>query len=35
VTIVPAAAPNETVGLSVSLSGFTAGWNALLAANAQ
>ncbi|NND41761.1 MAG: invasion associated locus B family protein [Silicimonas sp.] len=35
VTIVPAAAPNETVGLSVSLSGFTAGWNALLAANAR
>ncbi len=30
VTIVPAAAPNETVQLSLSLSGFTAGFNALL-----
>ncbi len=30
VTIVPAAAPNETVQLSLSLSGFTAGYNALL-----
>ncbi len=30
VTIVPAAAPNETVGLSLSLSGFTAGYNALV-----
>ncbi|MEM6386171.1 MAG: invasion associated locus B family protein [Pseudomonadota bacterium] len=31
VTIVPAAAPNETVSLSLSLSGFTAGYNALVA----
>lgn len=30
VTIVPAAAPNETVNLRLSLSGFTAGYNALL-----
>ena len=30
VTIVPAAAPNETVGLTLSLSGFTAGYNALV-----
>ena len=30
VTIVPAAAPNETVELSLSLSGFTAGYNALV-----
>lgn len=35
VTIVPAAAPNETVALSLSLSGFTAGWNAVIAANAE
>jgi invasion protein IalB len=35
VVIVPAAAPNEVVQLKVSLSGFTAGWNALVAANAQ
>lgn len=33
VTIVPAAAPDETVNLTVSLSGFTAGWNAVVAAN--
>ena len=32
ITIVPAAAPDETVDLSLSLSGFTAGYNALLAA---
>lgn len=30
VTIVPAAAPNETVDLTLSLSGFTAGFNALV-----
>lgn len=30
VTIVPAAAPNETVSLTLSLSGFTAGYNALV-----
>ena len=30
ITIVPAAAPNETVDLKLSLSGFTAGYNALL-----
>lgn len=30
VTIVPAAAPNETVALTLSLSGFTAGYNALV-----
>ncbi|NNE87275.1 MAG: invasion associated locus B family protein [Silicimonas sp.] len=34
VVIVPAAAPQDTVDLSVSLSGFTAGWNAVIAANA-
>lgn len=34
VTIVPAAAPQDTVSLTVSLSGFTAGWNAVIAANA-
>ena len=34
VTLVPAAAPNDTVDLTVSLSGFTAGWNAVIAANA-
>ena len=34
VTIVPAAAPDDTVDLTVSLSGFTAGWNAVIAANA-
>lgn len=34
VTIVPAAAPEDTVDLTVSLSGFTAGWNAVVAANA-
>ena len=33
ITIVPAAAPDETVDLTVSLSGFTAGWNAVIAAN--
>lgn len=31
VTIVPASAPDETVALTVSLAGFTAGWKALLA----
>lgn len=35
VTIVPAAAPTETVPLAVSLVGFTAGWNAVIAANAE
>ena len=30
VTIVPAAAPDRAVDLDMSLSGFTAGWNALL-----
>ena len=35
VTIVPAAAPNDVVVLTVSLSGFTAGWNAISEANAQ
>ncbi|MEO1536432.1 MAG: invasion associated locus B family protein [Pseudomonadota bacterium] len=30
ITIVPALAPNETVELSLSLSGFTAGYNALV-----
>ena len=35
VTIVPAAAPNDTVDLTVSLAGFTAGWNAVIAANAD
>lgn len=30
VTIVPAAAPDKTVDLQASLSGFTAGWNALV-----
>jgi invasion protein IalB len=35
VTIVPAAAPNETVALGVSLSGFTAGWDALNKDNAD
>ena len=34
VTIVPAAAPDDTVKLTVSLSGFTAGWNAVIASNA-
>lgn len=34
VTIVPAASPDDTVDLKVSLSGFTAGWNAVIAANA-
>ena len=33
VTIVPAAAPDDTVGLSLSLSGFTAGFNALVEAD--
>lgn len=33
VTIVPAAAPNETVPLTLSLSGFTSGWNAVIEAN--
>ena len=31
VTIVPAAAPDQKVELSASLTGFTAGWNALIA----
>jgi invasion protein IalB len=35
VAIVPAAAPDETVALTMSLSGFTAGWDALVAANAE
>ena len=35
VTIVPAAAPNDTVDLTVSLAGFTDGWNAVIAANAD
>lgn len=34
ITIVPAAAPNDTVELTVSLTGFTAGWDAVVAANA-
>ncbi len=34
VAIVPAAAPDQRVNLTVSLAGFTAGWNALVAANA-
>lgn len=34
ITIVPAAAPDTTVDLAVSLSGFTSGWNAVIAANA-
>ncbi|MGR3514228.1 MAG: invasion associated locus B family protein [Paracoccaceae bacterium] len=34
VTIVPASAPNETVNLTLSLSGFTAGYAALLEAEA-
>jgi len=33
-TIVPAAAPDQTVDLAVSLTGFTAGWDAVNAANA-
>ncbi len=33
VVIVPAAAPDQTVALSASLSGFTAGWKALVDAN--
>ena len=35
VAIVPAAAPGEVVALRLSLSGFTAGWNALQASNAE
>ena len=35
ITIVPAAAPNETVDLTVSLSGFTAAWTAVQAANSE
>jgi invasion protein IalB len=35
VAIVPAAAPDEVVQLRTSLTGFTAGWNALVAANAE
>ncbi|MEM7718680.1 MAG: invasion associated locus B family protein [Pseudomonadota bacterium] len=34
VTIVPAASPNATVELSLSLNGFTAGYNALVASEA-
>lgn len=34
IVIVPAAAPDETVDLTLSLSGFTAGYNALVAASA-
>ena len=33
VVIVPAAAPDQTVELKASLSGFTAGWNALVEAS--
>ena len=33
VVIVPAAAPDQTVALRASLTGFTDGWNALVAAN--
>lgn len=33
VTIVPAAAPDATVALTLSLSGFTAGWDAVRQAN--
>lgn len=33
VTIVPAAAPDQRVDLKASLSGFTAGWNALVKQN--
>ena len=33
IAIVPAAAPDERVDLTVSLVGFTAGWNALVEAN--
>lgn len=33
IAIVPAAAPDERVDLTVSLLGFTAGWNALVEAN--
>ena len=33
ITIVPVAAPNQNVGLKMSLAGFTAGWNALVEAN--
>lgn len=35
VTIVPAAAPDQTVELKLSLKGFTAGWDAVKAANAR
>lgn len=35
VTIVPAAAPDATVELSLSLTGFTAGYNALVASEAE
>ena len=33
IIIVPAAAPEDTVELTLSLSGFTAGYNALLEAD--
>lgn len=35
VTIVPAVSPDKTVKLNLSLSGFTAGFNALVAANKE
>ena len=35
VSIVPAAAPDQPVGLRLSLTGFTAGWNALVEANGE
>ncbi|MBJ3762993.1 invasion associated locus B family protein [Maribius pontilimi] len=34
-TIVPAAAPDQTINLTISLSGFTAGYDAVSAANAD
>ena len=34
-TIVPAAALDQEVVLTLSLAGFTAGWNAVIAANAK
>ncbi|OWU71950.1 hypothetical protein ATO2_01135 [Roseovarius sp. 22II1-1F6A] len=35
ITIVPAGAPDQTVDLAVSLSGFTAGYSAMAASNAE
>lgn len=35
VTIVPVAAPRDEVELTMSLAGFTAGWDALVAANSR